>query len=515
MGVRLDRLRNREFVIAVLIATALATAPLLQFWVNNRGEITSSRPIVDASGLAALIAALVTTRFVLLLRRTNQVVVGCVVGANCYLFFQWQLFDSGPYWLQYTQWLLAAVGISFIVVHLGRRPGAKLFIYIFPAVLVAVPGVSLLAAPQVSHGLVVNERAMISERNTEKSGTPPNVYFLVLDGYARADQLRRVLGYDETPFIDDLKQRGFEVPTETFASYPATFLSIASILEMDHIATSSAALSNGEKPFYPKLQGDNAAVRAFHQRGYTYVHGESGTFSASDCMPQYFDVCIEARGDSRKVTISETEQAVLQLTPFTPLLDAGVLPVGDAFTDPQSVIAQLWQDRPSDPYFVFSHVIAPHPPHRRYGDCSLREQTAGKLATGWKPELRAGYVDSLDCLNRQLLIAVDAIVSDDPTAIIVITGDHGSAFETPWGSSFESWTNDQILERYATFHAVRLPDRCDNYYDTHEARNIVNSLRIVLACIDGEAPELRQPRAFFHRYGKDLIEFDDLTVFVE
>ncbi len=515
MGVRLDRLRNREFVTALAVSPALATAPLLHFWLDNRADVGSSRPILNAIVFAAILSMVITALLVVQLRRVSQVVIGTAVGANGYLFFQWQQFDAGPYWLQYTQWIAVAVAVSLVAIFLTRHKTGKFFVLTFTAIVFALPGLMLLSAPQVSRGLETADRAVIGPRISRPSETPPNVYFILTDGYARADQLDRVLDYDETPFIADLARRGFEVNPNAFASYPATFLSVASILDMDHIATSSDALKDGEPPYYQKMQGDNAAVKAFHERGYTYIHAESGTYSASDCNDGFFDVCIEAEGDIGEVTISETERAVAELTPLSPLLDAGLLPVSDLYTDPQTMIGQLWQDRPTSPYFVFSHVVAPHPPHRRDADCDLLARTSGKLATGWKPEMRAGYVDSVDCLHKQLLAAIDTILKDDPTAIIVITGDHGSAFETPWGSSFDAWTDNEILERYATFHAARLPERCNAYDDPEAADNVVNSLRVVLACIDGEAPELRQPRAFFHRYGKDLIEFDDLTAFAE
>ena len=39
----------------------------------------------------------------------------------------------------------------------------------------------------------------------------PDIYFIVLDGYARADVLAKYYGFDNGPFIGGLRQRGFQV----------------------------------------------------------------------------------------------------------------------------------------------------------------------------------------------------------------------------------------------------------------------------------------------------------------
>ena len=39
----------------------------------------------------------------------------------------------------------------------------------------------------------------------------PDVYYVILDGYARADALATHYGYDNEPFLDALRERGFVV----------------------------------------------------------------------------------------------------------------------------------------------------------------------------------------------------------------------------------------------------------------------------------------------------------------
>ena len=511
--VRLKRLRSREYIFGLLIAISFATAPVLQFWVHNRTELSTIRPVVNAVLIEALTATTLTTALVIWLQRASHLVIGCVVGANGYLFFQWQLFDSGPYWLQHAQWILTAVGVSFCVAVLARRPAGKLFVVLSSTILFAVPGLSLLANPRQSQALDKTQRHT-ADPGSSGTETKPNVYFIVTDGYGRADQLERVLDYDDGPFIDDLGDRGFDVRTDSFSCYPATFLSIVSMLEMDHIAIESHDLDGGSAGFYRRLRGDNAAVEAFRERGYLYVHAESGSYAGTDCTRQYFDVCIEAGGVEGAFNLDESERAIAQLTPFSPLIDNGVLPVGESFSDPQRVIDELWKDRPPSPYFAFVHVLAPHAPYRLDANCDVRGRSVGRIGKGWQPDMRDDYVASLNCLHQQLLVAVDKIVQDDPSAIIVISGDHGSAFEMKWSADFANWSEDQIFERYATFHAVRVPERCSASLSEPEAANIVNALRIVIACVDRKDPILLAPGAFFYSYSnKEIVELEGLEIF--
>ncbi len=60
----------------------------------------------------------------------------------------------------------------------------------------------------------------------------PNVFYIILDGYARADTLQRVCHCDNSDFLNFLRSRGFYVADEACANYPMTFMSVASSLNM-------------------------------------------------------------------------------------------------------------------------------------------------------------------------------------------------------------------------------------------------------------------------------------------
>ena len=82
----------------------------------------------------------------------------------------------------------------------------------------------------------------------EGQSSNPDVYFIVLDGYARQDVLARYYGYDNAPFLDALSRRGFRrFPTAGSTNYTWTFLSLASTLNMRYLQPTCSTGAGAEK----------------------------------------------------------------------------------------------------------------------------------------------------------------------------------------------------------------------------------------------------------------------------
>jgi hypothetical protein len=63
----------------------------------------------------------------------------------------------------------------------------------------------------------------------------PDIYVIVLDAYMRSDALKQDLGYDNSPFIDQLTQMGFYVASCGRPNYTFTYASISALLNMRYI----------------------------------------------------------------------------------------------------------------------------------------------------------------------------------------------------------------------------------------------------------------------------------------
>jgi hypothetical protein len=74
-------------------------------------------------------------------------------------------------------------------------------------------------------------------------GQMPDVYYIILDGYARGDVLEELYSFDNSDFIAALQARGFYVAEASQANYPQTAFSLASSLNMAYIPRRAPAPS--------------------------------------------------------------------------------------------------------------------------------------------------------------------------------------------------------------------------------------------------------------------------------
>ena len=89
----------------------------------------------------------------------------------------------------------------------------------------------------------------------------PNIFHIIVDGYARDDVMLRLLGYDNGGCLDALDARGFYVARQSYANYPSTFLSLASTVAMDYVVTDETPPFRSRLKFYDAIQGNNPAVQ--------------------------------------------------------------------------------------------------------------------------------------------------------------------------------------------------------------------------------------------------------------
>ena len=65
--------------------------------------------------------------------------------------------------------------------------------------------------------------------------TPPDIYYIILDGYGRQDALMEDYGYDNTAFLNFLEEQGFFVADCSRSNYSQTKFSLLTSLNMDFV----------------------------------------------------------------------------------------------------------------------------------------------------------------------------------------------------------------------------------------------------------------------------------------
>ncbi|MFW9770138.1 MAG: sulfatase-like hydrolase/transferase, partial [Candidatus Thorarchaeota archaeon] len=349
--------------------------------------------------------------------------------------------------------LLGIFAFKGVWVRLGGRSRMAPFLNLVIALGLLFPAyglaVGFIRAPfQVSS----NTKNNFGEMVLDCSNTP-DIYYIILDGYGRADVLEEMYGLDNRPFLDYLIRQGFYVATDSYTNYIQTVFSIPSSLNFRYIDPPENGVS-GQRYFWDLLR-HNDIIGALKHCGYRSVSIETG-FSYTDHLD--VDTYLE-----RGIGPNEFESLLLADSPVDVLASELKLEPLELSTEAHrqrvlfsfEKLATLY--KMTGPKFVFAHIISPHPPfvfnkagqpiepkHSYYiGD--------GDDYQGVLDEYLAGYPEQVQFVNQKLEQVFDALLANSSIPpVIIIQGDHGPGSHLVWDSPSQTclWERTPILNAY-------------------------------------------------------------------
>lgn len=481
--------------------------PILAFLATNASKLVHPAPVIVVALLwTAVLLGLFAVARTLTRSVAPAIVAVATVAVNLsfWNFGRWLSVEPGSATrlvVELAVWGLVTALVTVLGVKLARVPAARTFLVVFLGLWSVTSVVSFATASSARHG--GDQPTTYSARDAAPFAATPNVYWLVLDEHARSDQLRRWTGEDNSWFAADLAERGFSVSESTWTGYPHTHLSLSSTLAMEYAFTPGHDYRSEYALTAPISAGDNPVVEAFEANGYRYVYAPDGSVEWSTCPP--------AKGDRACIDpVSGTfgmREPYAQLIWSTPV---GVFDLPITHNDFTSVLDGVDEVRATtdQPLFVMAHILSPHQPYRFEPGCALRAETVqGTKLSG--PERAAAYGNEVQCVDHEAVRAVDRILSSDPDAVIIVQSDHGSRLTFNWDQPYDQWTAAMLTERFAALNAIRLPPSCRD--QAIEGEPLVNTFRIVFACLSGTEPDLLPTRRFFSGYGdiSSLVEVPD------
>ena len=315
--------------------------------------------------------------------------------------------------------------------------------------------------------------------------TKPNFYFILLDGYPRADVLGYVFDLDTSPFLDDLKERGFVVAAESHSDYLWTHLSLPSTLNMEYVENIPAmrAVIDGNAPRQPTLRravADNRAFDLLHEQGYATVAVAPGF---EEVVARQADVYVDGG------QMNEFELSLLSSTFAGDVMNFIAADFASAQQrnrilanlDALPAIATVADEHA--PAFVFAHIPAPHQP-TVFGEAGIPLSVPiSKHFFADNPSERgenrdefiARYRSQLPYLNAQILEAVDGIlVNSTRPPVIILWADHGSESMADWLVTQPGDADPvQLLERTGTFFAALTPNHTNVFPNDISPVNIL------------------------------------------
>jgi hypothetical protein len=300
-------------------------------------------------------------------------------------------------------------------------------------------------------------------------GERPDIYVILLDGYARPDKMRDLFGFDDSPFIDELAQRGFDISRRSRSNYILTTLSVPSLLNMRHIPDLFDARPTGDGNYRALVRSfteDSEVVRRMRGLGYESVAISSG-----------FEEVI-VRSADRVIDTGQVNEYELLMARETAIASAITFVAPTFFADQQrarvvgnlQAAADVARSPHTRPVFAFVHVPSPHGPIL-FGPNGepvqappldqFFEDTAVQVGLS-RSEFGQRYVGQIQHLNGLVLDAVDAILRASPRPpVILIVSDHGSGSGLNWADLDHSDLDERSANLFAAYtpgHPALFPD---------------------------------------------------------
>jgi hypothetical protein len=331
------------------------------------------------------------------------------------------------------------------------------------------------------------EETNTSALDLKVGSQPPDIYYMILDGYGRADILKNEYAYDNSDFLNTLQSLGFYVAECSQSNYAQTQMSLASSLNFDYID----ALSDRFVPGSDDRTGLDALIHhgvvreSLEKAGYQTVAFATGFLATELRDADYFLSPEHSRGQ-----LNEFEYLLMETTLARLLQD------GNRF-GMQSTGSELFRERTlfaldqlhdltyiPGPKFVFVHLIVPHPPYV-FGPTGGPVEPAGVGSTKTQ-EGASHYRDQVIYINSRMAEIIPKIIANSATPpIIVIQGDHGPTV----ASSPRS--------RMSNLNAYFLPGADTSLYPTITP---VNTFRIILNEYFGQSLKLLDDVSLYSDY---------------
>ncbi len=310
--------------------------------------------------------------------------------------------------------------IFFLILRLRQPARFTLWLNLLSIFLLIYPvlHISLSAFQQGA----ADRSVRVSHHQAAASSNRPNVYYIILDAYGRADVLKKLLGYDNSEFLKALRQRGFYVADCSQSNYGYTEFSLTSSLNFDYLDHLDVAYSRDNR--VALLQ--HSAIRSvLESNGYKIVAFPTGfPFTEWRDADMYLDF------DHPVTSLTEFESLVLDTTVLRVITDVQVPNQADASQKDlrRLRVFSLLEKIKKLPgtqgnLFVFAHLVVPHFPYS-FGPNGEPTPYHGKDAT--YQETAAAYAGQVQFINKEILKVVDALQKDSKVPpVIIIQGDHG------------------------------------------------------------------------------------------
>jgi hypothetical protein len=517
------------------IVRSLSTFPFhpillaILIWLSPYATNAQEVPFEQVATAAAVITAMAVIVLILAWRLTGR---RNAAGLSVFLlilglFFYGKVFDVANMWLlsqlPVLPFMLAWSALFLVaIVHVLRKKddSANLTKILNVALLVMLVMPTLTSIDTIhgrkKAGAVSRPSLDVARAKAAvRAAGHPDIYYLIFDRYADNRTLRAKYGYDNRPFLDALRRRGFYVADRSRANYTKTAQSLASSMNLMHLESLAQRIgpdSNDWHPYYSFMK-DNLVARFLKSLGVRYVH--MGSWWEPTRTNVLADENFNAFQGMAGLDISFNEFEWLIVESMLPMrLAALITGVPYEFSRRQFLrikrkFAKIGKiKRKETPLFIFAHMLIPHDPHVFYRDGRFKP-TAEAAKRRWSEN----YLDQLVYANTEIEKLVDRLLAKRPQPIIIIQADEGPFPERylrdEQDFDWHAATTEELRQKFRILNAYYFPD--GNYKELRPDITPVNTFRVVFNRYFGQDLPLLPDNSYTHRSEADLYNLSDVT----
>jgi hypothetical protein len=374
--------------------------------------------------------------------------------------------------------------------------------------------------PPVELEAKVDRRA--AEAAFETAANPPrlpDVYYIILDAYARSDVLRNTFDYDNGGFLKRLREKGFYIAARSTSNYCQTALSLSSSLNCRyHDRLAGTAASPGE---LSAMLRHNAVVGTLKRHGYRFV-----SYATDYDLTDFPDADLFLAPQREAPRENPFYNLLLDRTPLRMRSRVWISGSKSDTTDSYTALRERTNyvfntlglvAGNYSPKFVFAHVVSPHPPFvfGENGEDVSPHHMPYFLADGslynsfyhGTIDYVSGYRAQAAYITKRAEAAVTEILrnSAEPP-IIILQSDHGSGAH--WNCQSADPRKSDVKERLSILNCYYLPGGGNK--GLYEDISPVNSFRLIFNNYFGAKLKLLPDRSYLSAVNSRF-QFVDVT----
>jgi len=459
-------------------------------------------------------AGLITAAIVVLFFTFDRAVA---VAQRVIEFLRWYWVRSdapvSPALVLLTEALFLLLPAYLIVAKLKSAKGPTVFLNVVSILLVLFPLAQVILVKAPSIGRLPRQAVPFPLPSQPKDRPRPDIYYIILDGYARPDVMKKLFDFDAGPFLDHLESKGFYLAKQSTANYCQTPLCLSCSLNGVYLDELVKGLGNDQTEL-ADLIGRNNVVETLKPLGYQFVSFATG-----------FDPTEQPHADlylSPHPYSTGFQRMLIDQTPLRVIWPGHRGSTASTLSRERIVfLLEHLADvaRNPQPTFTLAHLLCPHPPFLfgEHGEDVSRRWMRYTLQGGGRingrfefpDEFRQAYRAQAAFMTREIEKTIDQILAASPEPpIIIVQSDHGSELYL----DRDSVIHTDVTERMTILNAFYLPGR--RYDGLYQGISPVNSFRVVLNTFFGTSLELLPDKSYFSTW-PDPYHFVDVTAQVQ